>query len=189
MLNGTISLNKRLIAGMIAACSLSAPATLHAQDGILGEVRLFAVIYCPGNWLETDGRTLQIADNPALFSLLSNRFGGDGKETFRLPDLRGRVAIGAGHAPGLSRYEMGQSGGTESVALEVQEMPAHSHAVSASAKAGTSPASLVTGAEGEAEVITEAVHAAGMSQPHENRPPYQVVRYCICVRGSYPQRP
>lgn len=189
MSNGTILLNKHLAAGLLMALSLALPRTSYAQDAILGEVRLFAVIYCPDRWMDADGRTLQIANNPALYSLLGTRFGGDGRQTFGLPDLRGRVAIGAGYTPGLSQYEMGQTGGSESVTLTIEEMPAHSHSIRASTKTGTSSASVAAGADGEVEVLTEPVQSTGMSQPHENMPPYQVLRYCICMDGEYPRRP
>jgi len=188
MLNGTVSLNRHLVA-LLAACSLAASPTLHAQDGILGEVRLFAVVYCPDRWMEADGRTLPIETNQALYTLLRTQYGGNGYETFALPDLRGRVAIGAGNAPGLSRYQVGQTGGSESVALAVEEMPAHSHGINATAKAGTSSTSVAAGADVEVEVLTEPVQAAGTSRPHENRSPYQVLRYCICTDGEYPPRP
>lgn len=148
---------------------------------------MFAVIYCPSKWMEADGRTLPIETNQALYSLLGTSFGGDGKETFRLPDLRGRVAIGAGGAPRLSPYQLGQVGGSESVTLTIEEMPTYSHGISASEKAGTGTDNVAGGTDGDVEVLTEPVQAAGMA--HENRPPYQVLRYCICTDGEYPRHP
>lgn len=150
---------------------------------------MFTSTFCPRGWLETDGRMLPIEQYQSLFSLLRDNFGGDGRTYFALPDLRGRVAIGVGAGPGLSPYTLGQTGGSERVALDIHEMPDHTHAVSVSDKTGDGTTSVAAGAKDDLGKQAGAILPSGMSQPHENRPPFQVIRYCICVKGIYPERP
>lgn len=179
---------KRVLS-IMALALLLLPISVPAQDDMLGEIRIFAGTFCPRGWMDTDGSLLPIKKFPSLYSLLRNNFGGDGNTTFALPDLRGRVAVGAGTGPGLSPYTLGQSGGSEQVTLGINEMPDHAHSVSISENVGDGSSSLASGAKGDHVGQSNAVLPSGKSQPHENRPPFLVVRYCICVDGRFPERP
>ena len=139
--------------------TLSAPA--QARDPFIGEIMQFGATFCPRGWARTDGRLLSISQNSALFSLLGTTYGGDGRYTFGLPDLRGRVAIGVGEGPGLSTYRVGQKGGNEQV---------------------TSP---VVGVDRSSNPDAKAARG-GM--PTENRQPYLTVTTCIALQGIFPSR-
>lgn len=97
------------------------------MDEYLGIIKLFAGTFAPQGWAFCDGSLLSIQSNTALFSLLGTQFGGDGRTTFALPDLRGRVAIGAGNGPGLSPRPQAQKAGAEAVTLAITQLPSHNH--------------------------------------------------------------
>lgn len=176
------------------------------MDGFLGEIRLFAFPKAPDGWLLCQGQILQIQKYTSLFSLLSNRYGGDAKTTFALPDLRGRVPVSI--ANGLS---LGNSGGVDSVTLTMTQMPAHTHSVAATTSVGTVgiPTGLypaqATKPSGSAATVPAAppfygaansltslapksVGESGGNKGHDNRQPYLAINYCICVTGYYPPR-
>lgn len=100
------------------------------MDPFLAEIVIFAGNFAPRGWAYCDGQLMSINANSALFSLLGTTYGGDGRTTFALPDLRGRTPVGPRHGPGLSSYTLGQRGGVETVTLTVQQMPSHSHLTS-----------------------------------------------------------
>ena len=106
-------------------------------EAFLGEIRMFGGNFAPVGWAFCQGQLLPISQNTALFSLLGTTYGGDGVQTFALPDLQGRVPLGMGQGPGLSPYVEGQTGGAESFTLTTQQMPAHSHAVAATGSQST----------------------------------------------------
>lgn len=99
------------------------------DDGMIGEVRLFAGNFAPRNWAFCDGQLLAISQNDALFSILGTTYGGDGRTTFGLPDLRGRTAVQQGNGPGLSDTNLGQKKGAEFSEVNVNNLPAHTHSV------------------------------------------------------------
>ena len=101
------------------------------SEPFVGEIRMFAGNFAPQGWAFCDGQLLSVNQNDALFSLLGTIYGGDGRTTFGLPDLRGRLPMHAGTGPGLSPQRMGSMGGQENVTLTVNEMPAHSHSANA----------------------------------------------------------
>src|SRR5437879_11862971 len=96
---------------------------------LLGSIIMFAGNFAPRGWALCNGQILPIAQNTALFSILGTTYGGNGQTTFALPDLRGRVPVGSGQGPGLSNYDLGQQGGSESETLTVNQMPEHTHAI------------------------------------------------------------
>ena len=104
-------------------------------DPFVAEIRLFPFNFPPKGWAWCDGQIMPIAQNTALFSLLGTTYGGDGRTTFALPNLQGRVPLHEGHGPGLSQRFLGESGGSDTVTLLESEMPAHAHALTASAAA------------------------------------------------------
>lgn len=165
-------------------------------DPYLGEIRMFGGNFAPIGWATCDGQLLSIAENSALFSLIGTTYGGDGVNTFALPDLRGRVAAHFGGALAL-----GQVGGSESVTLTVAQIPSHSHTAEA-ASAGTvrSPAGQVwaadrgqnvapyaAAADGHAMAAT-AIGPQGGGQPHDNMQPFLAVSFIIALLGIYPSQ-
>ena len=100
------------------------------MEGVIGEIRGFGGNFAPRNWALCNGQLLSIAQNSALFSILGTTYGGDGRTTFALPDLRGRAPISAGTGPGLSPHKLGARSGTETVTLNVLQMPSHNHIAS-----------------------------------------------------------
>lgn len=163
----------------------------------IGEIRIFAGNFAPLGWMPCDGRPLPIAENDALFVLIGTTYGGDGQETFNLPDLRGRVPVNAGSGAGTA-YVIGQAGGVESVTLTTQQIPAHTHPLLVSTAAGqqTAPAGDVVGSNPTVQLFrpgaatapfdASAVGPVGGSQPHENMQPYIAITYIISLFGIFP---
>ncbi|MCQ8117314.1 phage tail protein [Methylomonas rosea] len=122
------SFNKPLLKlAMIAITGLPVSASACGSDPFLGEICTFTYNFCPRGYLEAAGQTLSIQQNTALFSLLGTQYGGDGVQTFALPDLRGRSPIGDGQGPGLSPIQVGEETGSEFVTILPSQMPAHNH--------------------------------------------------------------
>lgn len=168
------------------------------SDPYVGEIRLFAGNFAPQGWAFCDGQLLAIASNDALFSLLGTTYGGDGRTTFALPDLRGRVPLHMGAGPGRSPRTLGAKGGQESVTLTAAQLPVHSHPLRGTADAdNTSPPgrSLAEAGEdiyarGDADtpLSPQAIQNAGDSQPHTNMQPFLGIYYIIALVGIYPSR-
>lgn len=194
-----------LAAGLAFGLALSAisPGTASANDCFLGEVRLFAGNFTPRNWAKAEGQLLSISQNTALFSILGTTYGGDGRTTFGLPDLRSRVPVGAGQGPGLSDRRLGESGGEERHELTVDEMPVHDHAVNVR---GTKPSNsersktpednilshggqkIYTDLPADAEMAPGTIAPEGGSVAHNNMQPFLGMNYIICMQGTYPSR-
>jgi microcystin-dependent protein len=160
----------------------------------IGEIRLFGGNFAPSGWAFCDGSLLAIAENTALFALIGTTYGGDGASTFGLPDLRGRAVVGTGQGPGLSDYVIGQSGGAETVTLDVATMPAHGLATSTATQTTHRPgpaAALAAGTGGSyapAAAADTSLAPVGGGQPHENMPPFLVVTYIISLFGIFPSQ-
>ena len=141
------------------------------MNGYLGEVRLFSGDFAPRNWLICAGQILVISQYDALFSIISNTYGGDGKTTFALPDLRGRAAIGVGQGPGLSSRKRGQHVGVEQVLLDANQMPSHTHegaVQSATASLYTSSLSGTSGTPATGDAISaDTGNASFLYGPNE----------------------
>jgi len=133
---------------VVAITGAPRPAKAGAEP-FIGELMLVPYSFCPRNFTEAAGQILPISQNQALFSLLGTTYGGDGRTTFRLPDLRGRVPVGSGQGAGLSNVRLGQNGGAESVSLSVDQMPPHTHAATTAVTiAATLKASATTATGG-----------------------------------------
>jgi microcystin-dependent protein len=142
---------------------------------------------------------MSISANTALFSLLGTTYGGDGRTTFGLPDLRGRIPVGFGQGPGLSNYDLGEMAGVETVTLTTQQLATHGHgAQGSSTPASKSPEGAVPsfnsaapsyGLPDNTQMSTGLVENTGNNQPHENRQPFLGMCWCICTDGIYPSRP
>jgi microcystin-dependent protein len=164
----------------------------------LGEIRIFAGNFAPAGWALCEGQLVAISENDALFTLIGTTYGGDGQETFGLPDLRGRLPV---HQSPGSGFIIGSTGGTEEVTLTVNQMPAHGHAFVASQNAGNQvdPGGNMIGETvgglypyiADAPTVsmsTSAITPVGGSQPHTNLQPYLCVNYIISLYGIFPPR-
>lgn len=169
------------------------------SEPFVGEIRMFAGNFAPRGWAFCDGQLLAVSQNDALFSLLGTIYGGDGRTTFGLPDLRGRIPIHAGHGPGLSERRLGAKGGAESVTLTVNQLPSHSHRMQASSQAAVEalPENRVLaqsdapfyGIDGPfAPMSSQGMTAVGGSSSHTNEMPYLCVHFIIALFGIYPSR-
>jgi microcystin-dependent protein len=185
-------------------------------DPFVGQIMLFPFNFAPTGFAMCQGQLLPIAQNTALFSLLRTQYGGDGKTTFALPDLRGRVSLGSGQGPGLTHRVHGSAGGTEAVTLTTQTMSRHTHALAATSMAchngpgnTQTPAGNLLAAESTGVTATYAstpanasmhagsiaasgsatVASTGSGVAHENRQPYLAMNYCIALQGIFPQHP
>lgn len=188
------------------------------MEGTIGEVRMVAYNFAPRSWAFCQGQLLAISSNSALFSILGTIYGGDGRTTFALPDLRGRVPIQEGSGPGLPSYRLGQRGGQETVGLSVLNLPVHSHVIDSSGLSGHAnfnansddsgnvddptnanmslSASPMYGATADAAAGTSAAQIGGSltmastggSVPHDNMQPFIALNYVICEFGIYPSR-
>jgi len=124
----------------VMGLNINMTAAYADSDPYIGDIVLTAATFCPNGWNEANGQTVAIAANQSLYSLIGTKFGGDGTTTFRLPDLRGRFAVGAGSAPGLTPRVVGQQFGSEGVTVPASALPSHTHSVStASGDAANSP--------------------------------------------------
>ena len=166
----------------------------------VGEIRMFAGNFAPAGWMFCEGQLLPISENETLFQLIGTTYGGDGQETFALPDLRGRLPIHQGTGPGLSNRSLAVTGGAEEITLTVNQIPAHNHAMIASGD----PANQVTGNNGvvaappslsmyyssapDASLNANAMTAVGGSQPHTNFQSYMCVDFIISLYGIFPSQ-
>lgn len=187
------------------ALSLAMPQKAQAQDGYIGEIRAFGFTFCPRGWTEADGDLLAINANTALFSLFGTIYGGDGRTTFGLPDLRGRAPIAPGAGPGLPTYVLGQPGGDTSFTLTTNEMPAHSHTVmgtnatadkhgpgtdllAAPYLADSSKFNIYHDGPPNREMDPRMIANSGNGQPVTHRGPYLPVQWCVALSGVFPSR-
>jgi microcystin-dependent protein len=169
------------------------------SDPYIGEIRMFAGNFAPAGWAFCNGQLMPISENDALFTLIGTTYGGDGQETFGLPNFAGRVPVHQGQGSGISQnYIIGEVAGVESVTLSTQQMPVHNHALMASTAGGTStnPADHVLASPPSATayltdtpstaLASSTLSPVGGSQPHENMPPYLAVSFIISLFGIYP---
>jgi microcystin-dependent protein len=163
-------------------------------EPFLGEIRLMSFSFPPKGWLLCNGQLLPINQNQPLFSLLGTVYGGDGRTTFAIPDLRGRVPIhlGGGHT-------LGERGGEEAHTMSVAELPSHTHQVrtsSATTGGNVSPAGRFLGGANDAyrsgnqdtTIRPDAVTTTGGSQAHQNMQPFLTLGFCIALQGIFPSR-
>jgi len=168
-------------------------------DPFVAEIRIFGGNFAPKGWAFCDGQIMPIGQNTALFSLLGTTYGGDGRSTFALPDLRGRSPLHQGQGPGLTSRFLGESAGVETVTVTQSQIPMHTHALAAgSAAASTNPGGNLFGKPVSAKIygpVTSmvpmsagAIGSAGQNQAHDNRQPYLVLSFIIALQGIFPPR-
>jgi len=180
------------------------------MEPTLAEVSIFAGNFAPRSWASCEGQILPINQNQSLFSLLGTTYGGDGRTSFALPDLRGRMVVGQGHGAGLTNRPLGQKWGAETIRLTTLEIPSHTHIatdaklyISSDDSNLTAEATGAAFAQDEATAYTAATSNienmasnsveftlanTGGNQAHENMFPFQVLRFIICVQGLFPSR-
>lgn len=189
----------------LTVLSTAAPAYADADDAHLGEIMLVGFNFCPRGWATLNGQVLQINQNQSLYSLLGTTYGGDGRTTFQLPDMRSRTPVHYGSGPGLSTYTLGQKGGAESNTMNATQLPPHTHRAGirtvieapdtalpggasftrtpANAyRRGTTPISRFMNPE------TIYVEPTGLNQPITNIQPVQTLNYCMATQGIFPSR-
>ncbi|MFT3909023.1 MAG: tail fiber protein [Ferruginibacter sp.] len=166
----------------------------------MSEIQIFGFDWAPKYWALCQGQLLPIAQNQALFSLLGTVYGGDGRTTFGLPDLRGRSANSVGKALSGNNYDLGQKGGEENHTLTQGEMPAHIHFMLGSKTVADMPnpdgnmlasggtAALYINASDGTQMAGNAIGIGGGNQPHPNLQPYLAMNYSICTQGIFPSR-
>ncbi|MCA9032057.1 MAG: phage tail protein [Planctomycetaceae bacterium] len=172
------------------------------SEPFVGEIRMFAGNFAPRGWAFCDGQLLAVSQNDALFSLLGTIYGGDGRNTFALPDLRGRVPVHIGTGPGLSQVREGAKAGSENVTLIANQIPTHSHPAQGFTAAGTEPnvangrpaqvaGGMYLASPNPASLKTLApatITEMGGSQSHTNMQPFLCVYFIIALVGIYPSR-
>lgn len=176
------------------------------MEPLIGQIILFGGNFAPRGWAFCDGQTLEIAEHDALYAILGTTYGGDGRTTFCLPDMRGRVPMHAGHAPDLSPRDIGDKIGAETVALTATQLPEHRHEVLVS-DAAPNTERPAQGALGSANIYVNAAEGThrqkseparplnsktigltGGSAAHENMQPTLCMNYIIAVTGNFPAR-
>jgi len=169
-------------------------------DPFVAEIRIFPFNFSPKGWAWCNGQLMPISQNTALFSLLGTTYGGDGKSTFALPDLQGSAPMQPGQGPGLSLHDLGEIGGSETVALLQSEIPAHSHTMTASTQqalenspnaqnvAAGDGINLFAPANNLASMSDQMLAPAGGDQPHNNMQPFLTLYFNIALQGVFPPR-
>ncbi|MCB1053686.1 MAG: phage tail protein [Acidobacteria bacterium] len=170
------------------------------SEPFVGEIRMFAGNFAPRGWAFCDGQLLAVSQNDALFSLLGTIYGGDGRTTFGLPDLRGRLPLHAGHGPGLSERRLGAKAGDEKETLTVNQMPSHGHDMQGSNQnslfaaptdrvvATQTQIDLYKTLDADSNMAASAITHIGGSRSHTNLMPFLCVHFIIALVGIYPSR-
>jgi microcystin-dependent protein len=181
------------------------------MEPFIGQIMMFGGNFAPRGWAHCDGQLLPISNYAALFSIVGTTYGGDGRSTFALPDLRGRLPMHPGNGPGLSTRRAGEKSGTESVTLNAEQLPNHSHTISVSSQQANSPdpsgripaqateqsggtgsrpqpVNAYTDANGDKTLRANTVASAGNNQPVNTTPPFLCVNFIIALEGTFPSR-
>jgi len=171
------------------------------SEPFLAEIRIYGFNFAPRGWAFCDGQILPINQNQSLYSLLGTTYGGDGRTSFGLPDLRGRTPIHVGRSNGGPFHSEGQKSGEETHTLSAAEMPDHDHVAQASSAnanqnstQGNLPAAALNlyipgaGSPARQPISSSTVTNVGGSQSHENMQPYLAINFCIALRGLFPSR-
>ena len=174
----------------------------------VGEIRMFAGNFAPNGWMFCEGQTLPISENEVLFQLIGTMYGGDGEETFNLPNLASRIPLHFGTGPDGVTYQQGEMAGVESVTLTTQQIPIHNHAMACSSGGGTNSTNPANAVASVADInqyndLTVAPNTApnaqlgtpgftsditGGSQPHENCMPFLCINFIISLFGVFPSQ-
>lgn len=170
-------------------------------EPFVGEIRIFGGSFAPAGWAMCQGQSMPISENDTLFNLIGTTYGGDGQETFNLPDLQGRVPMHQGTAPGIgTTHTIGEKAGVESVTLTIQQTPIHTHVFLVNSAIGTDTnpsnkfmAASLTGkayfaTTPDKQMFNQILSSVGGSQPHENLQPYLCLTFIISLFGVFPSQ-
>ncbi|MGH9967467.1 MAG: phage tail protein [Pyrinomonadaceae bacterium] len=169
------------------------------SNPFVGEIRMFGGNFAPAGWAFCNGQLMAISENDTLFTLIGTTYGGDGQETFALPNLQSRIPIHAGTGSDGITYQLGEQAGVEQVTLTVQQIPIHSHPLLASnntatvqTPGGNVPAQgaglIYTSASSPIDLNNQSIGPDGGSQPHENLQPYLCISFIISLFGIFPSQ-
>ena len=170
------------------------------SEPYIGEIRMFAGNFAPRGWAKCDGQLIAVAQNDALFSLLGTVYGGDGRTTFGLPDMRGRLPVHPGDGPGVDAVNLGQKGGEEQETILLSQLPSHDHGpVTANSQAASdaipttavnalSTVEIYATSNAILDMSTNAVSSVGGTQSHNNLMPSLCLNFIIALFGIYPSR-
>jgi len=170
------------------------------SEPFVGEIRMFAGNFAPRGWALCDGQLLAVSQNDALFSLFGTIYGGDGRTTFGLPDIRGRIPMHAGSGPGLSSRRLGAKSGSEKVTLKTNQLPSHTHQLTGNSTDATdktptdkvvakiSGGSLYNNGGNALSLSSKSVTPVGESKSHTNLMPAICINYIVALFGIYPSR-
>ncbi|ALQ07625.1 phage tail protein [Pseudoalteromonas sp. Bsw20308] len=174
------------------------------SESFIGEIKMMATTFAPRKWAMCNGTIMAVNQNQPLFALIGAQYGGDGRSSFALPDMRGRIPVHFGQGPGLQNYPLTAKVGVEDVTLQTSQIPSHTHSLQASknsanastaisnvlAKSPQSELAYLNGAvTGEVQKMSEsAVRTAGGNASHNNMMPYLAIHFVICLQGIFPSR-
>lgn len=171
------------------------------SNPFVGEIRMFGGTFAPAGWAFCSGQLMPISENDTLFNLIGTTYGGDGQETFALPDLQGRIPMHAGTGASGTTYQLGEKGGTESVTLTTNQIPGHNHPMTCNNAAGNNQSpngNISAGAQTGVNIFStfnpiqtmdpNAISIVGGSQPHENVGPYLVLSFILSLFGIFPHQ-
>ncbi|MFK7786011.1 MAG: phage tail protein [Crocinitomicaceae bacterium] len=187
-------MKKKLLVLFVSMLCLTSFNQSNAQESFIGEVKMFAGNYAPRSWMKCEGQLLQVSQYSALFSILGTQYGGDGRTTFALTDMRGRVAMGTGNGNGLSPSEIGQMKGQETTTLTINNLPTHTHSVEGEQ---SEPAEVQLPVDRDAPRVVvnhptgaspQQTSVTGNNTAVNNMQPSLSITYIICVEGIYPSR-
>ena len=199
------SIKTKIVASALALSTLSGTAQAQA---LIGEIRAFGENFCPRSWGEADGTLIAISSNPALFSILGTTYGGDGRTTFALPNLRGRFATHVGTGPGLPNQRLGERAGATTTTLTAANMPSHNHFVTATNAQGNKfgPGGDILGDPNNDETSSDVriyadgsvtpnkvmnsgmISNAGGGQSLSIQSPFLAMKWCVALQGVFPSR-
>ncbi|MEJ2619332.1 MAG: tail fiber protein [Candidatus Thiodiazotropha sp.] len=170
-------------------------------DRFIGEIRMFGGNYAPEQWAYCDGQVIPVSQNEALFSLLGSTYGGDGRSNFQLPDCRGRLPMNFGSGAGLTQRRLGSVFGVEAIALNLDNLPSHTHQMLVTNQTTGNlpdPQDMATAygqniyaecdPQATGTLADESVKAVGLGTKHNNMMPYYSVHFIIALTGEYPTR-
>lgn len=184
-----------LMLALAVVCTFSVNNAQAQQEGMIGEVKMFAGNFAPRGWMFCEGQLLPIAQHSALFSILGTIYGGDGRTTFALPDLRGRVPVGVGNGPGLTPHDQGEKNGSETTTLNATNIPNSTitnipaYKVDPTNDSDTfTPGNTSVLTVGNAANSTVRANGTGTNQAVNNMQPYLGMHYIICIQGTFPSR-
>jgi microcystin-dependent protein len=169
-------------------------------EPFVGEIRMFGGNFPPSGWAFCQGQAMAISENDTLFNLIGTTYGGDGQETFNLPDLQGRLPMHMGQGSGLSNYQIAEKAGVETVTLTTQQLPIHNHSFVASINAAlsTDPTNQVIAQTSQIHLFTQdttprqmnanSLLPVGGNQPHDNTQPYLCISFILSLFGVFPSQ-